>query len=111
MKTLGVVGQTLKAGQSGTQKWLQKYGEQLALVRYRYDADRKTRQTTIELVVEETPWVPPRAKTVLVEVRWEENNLRSLIKRAGGKWLPEVRRWEITHETAKRLGLQNRLDN
>ena len=110
MNRPGTVGQTLKPGQSGTHKWLHQHGEQLLMVRYRYDADRKIRQTTVELLVDETPWIPPREKTVLVEISWEETSLRELVKRAGGKWIPEARRWEITIETAKRLGLENRLD-
>lgn len=111
MKHVGTVGQSLKPGQSGTQRWLQQHGDKLVMVRYRYDSESKTRQTTVEILVEETPWIPPREKTVLVDIRWEETNLRNLVKRAGGKWLPDVRRWEITQEAAKRLGLHNRLDN
>ncbi len=111
MIRLGTVGQTLKPGQSGTLRWLEQYGKELILVRYRYDSNRKIRQTTVELLVEENPWIPPREKTVLVEVRWDETTLRTLVKNSGGVWIPEIKRWEITQETAKRLGLQNRLDN
>ena len=110
MNELGTVGQTLKPGQKGTVKWMKKFGDKLALVRYRYLPHSKKRQTTVEILVEETTWIPPREQTVLVDVRWEEINLRNLIKRSGGTWIPELKRWEISKDLAKRLGLQNRLD-
>lgn len=43
---------TLKPGQNGTKKMLDKYGERLLAVRYRYDAARHLRIKTVELVEE-----------------------------------------------------------
>ncbi|MDX1680105.1 MAG: hypothetical protein R3242_05165 [Akkermansiaceae bacterium] len=110
MNELGTVGQTMKPGQKGTVKWKKRFGEKLALVRYRYLPNSKKRQTTVELLVEETTWIPPREQTVLVDIKWEEIDLRNQIKHAGGRWIPELKRWEISKDLAKRHGLQNRLD-
>ena len=49
----------LKPGQPGTKRLVAQYGEQLICVRYRYDAVRKTRRKTIELLVEEISWEAP----------------------------------------------------
>ena len=46
----------------GTPKLLARYGERLVCVRYRYDAARKVRHKTVELIVETAPWVPNRRK-------------------------------------------------
>lgn len=48
----------LKPGQRGTKKLLNQYGEQLVCVRYRYDAERKKRFKTVELIVDEIDWEP-----------------------------------------------------
>jgi hypothetical protein len=51
---------TLAPGQNGTRKLLARYGERLVRVRYRYDAARKVRHKTVELIVETVPWEPSR---------------------------------------------------
>ena len=43
----------LKPGQKGTKQLLAQYGDRLICVRYRYDAQRKKRFKTVELVVAE----------------------------------------------------------
>jgi len=64
---------TLKPGMNGTKKYLQKYGDQLVCVRYRYDKQRNRRQTTIELIVDEQDWMqgynirPDKAVPVKIE--------------------------------------------
>lgn len=49
---------TLKPGSPGTQKWARKFGKRLIRVRYRGDARRRVRLTTVEVVVEEGFWDP-----------------------------------------------------
>ena len=49
----------LKPGQKGTKQLLAQYGDRLICVRYRYDAQRKKRFKTVELVVAERDWEPP----------------------------------------------------
>ena len=49
----------LKPGQKGTKQLLAQYGDRLICVRYRYDAQRKKRFKTVELLVAERDWKPP----------------------------------------------------
>jgi hypothetical protein len=52
----------LKPGQKGTKQLLAQYGNRLICVRYRYDAQRKKRFKTVELLVAERDWEPPRPR-------------------------------------------------
>ncbi len=49
---------SLKPGQHGTLKWLDKYGDKLVAVRYRYDEEKRKRYNTVEIIVEESTWLP-----------------------------------------------------
>ena len=65
-----------------------QYGDRLVCVRYRYDPQRQKRIKTVEIVVEETDWMPgpkPRAGPVVVGVRMDvaERALQHAVK-AGG---------------------------
>jgi hypothetical protein len=48
----------LKPGQKGTKQLLAVYGDRLICVRYRYDAQRKKRLKTVEILVAERDWEP-----------------------------------------------------
>ena len=50
----------LHPGQRGTKQWLSIYGDRLVCARYRYDAQQQKRYTTVEIIVAEGPWTPPR---------------------------------------------------
>jgi hypothetical protein len=50
----------LKPGQNGTKQLLAQYGDRLICVRFRSDAQRKRRLKTVELLVAERDWEPPR---------------------------------------------------
>ena len=50
----------LEPGQKGTKQLLAQYGDRLICVRYRYDPKRKKRLKTVELLVAERDWEPPR---------------------------------------------------
>jgi len=54
----GIVLKSIKPGQAGSRKWLKRYGPKLVTVRYRGDAKRRVRMTTVEIVVEEKFWDP-----------------------------------------------------
>ena len=56
---------SLVPGQNGTKKLVTRYGDRLVCVRYRYDAQRKVRHKTVELIVETTPWDPRARRHVL----------------------------------------------
>jgi hypothetical protein len=59
---------SLRPGQKGTKKLVVEYGDRLVAVRYRYDADRQRRYKTIELIVEESPWLPRLRPDVEVDL-------------------------------------------
>lgn len=105
---------TLSPGQKGTKKFLDRYGDRLVCVRYRYDREQSKRFTTVEIIVEESAWsssviaaAPPAI--VGLRVALDEVKLQRLIKQAGGKWNREQRVWEIHYDQAKALGLENRI--
>jgi len=83
-------------------------------VRYRYNAQRRKRLKTVELVVAERNWDPPRppfAPDQMVELRvaFAEVAVRQRVKQAGGTWTPERRVWQLRHDRALALGLGNRI--
>jgi hypothetical protein len=102
----------LRPGQRGTKRLLKQYGEQLVCVRYRYDAERRKRYTTIELIVASADWEPPPpAPDTIVGVRvvWGEAALAHKIKAAGGQWNRQRRVWELRYEQVVALELVDRL--
>ncbi len=101
----------LKPGQRGTKRLVEEYGEALLCVRYRYDESRRKRLKTIELVVEESDWIPQIASTEIVgvQVAFREADLQQKVRQAGGKWNPARRVWELRYDRAVALGLKDRL--
>ena len=106
---------TLKPGQNGTKKLVQKYGRRLVAVRYRYDVYQRIRLKTVELVEEELPWDPLRPpdddphRMVLLRIGYNEDRLRGSIKAAGGMWLPERKLWQLSYRLASAMGLSSRI--
>ena len=107
---------TLRPGTPGTKKLVARYGERLVCVRYLYDEARNRRLRTVELVVEEIPWVsrarrPRRNDSVLVGVRvdWHETELRIAAKKAGGIWRPRPKLWEVSWNAVRALGIGQRV--
>lgn len=99
---------TLTPGLPGTKALVAEYGDQLICVRYRYDAERRKRYKTVELIVEEVPWYPAGA-VVMVRLAADEAALRAQVEAAGGRWNPQRALWELEHDAAARLGLQDRV--
>src|SRR5881409_726988 len=104
----------LKPGQKGTKQLLAQYGDRLICVRYRYDPQRKKRFKTIELVVAERDWQPSRARfgddqVVGLRVAYAEVAVRDRVKRAGGRWNPERRVWQLRYDRVVALGLNARI--
>ena len=107
---------TLRPGQNGTKKLLERYGERLVRVRYLYDEKTGRRHKTVELIVESIPWQPrarrPRRRDdeiVAVRIAFHETDLRERAKRLGAIWRPAQKLWELTWLDAKRLGLTDRV--
>ncbi len=101
----------LKPGQRGTKKLQMEYGAKLVGVRYRYDAQKKRRYKTVEIIVEEIPWTPQPKRDAIVAVRvnWGEAELARQVKRAGGKWNAQKKVWELRYDQVVKLRLRNRL--
>jgi hypothetical protein len=104
--------QTIKAGERGTKKLVDKYGSDLLYVRYYYNWQKRKRITTVELIIDSRNWQPKKiANTAIVKVKidYEEIGLREKIKEKGGKWNSERRVWELPFGKVKELGLQSRM--
>lgn len=107
---------TLRPGQHGTRKLLERFGERLVRVRYLYDPATGRRLKTVELIVESVPWTPrprkPRRRDdeiVAVRIAWNETDLRERAKRLGAVWRPAQKVWEMHWSDARRLGLTARV--
>ena len=100
---------TLWPGQKGTKKLAAKYGERLVCVRYRYDAARRRRYKTVELIEEEVVWLPDPEVMVGVQVEWGEVEVARQVKQAGGQWNGERKVWELSLGQVVALGLEERL--
>jgi hypothetical protein len=83
-------------------------------VRYRYDAQRKKRFKTVELLVAERDWEPPRPRfasdqIVGLRVAFADVAVRDRVKQAGGTWNPERRVWQLRYDRVVALGLNSRI--
>lgn len=104
----------LKPGQKGTKRLLAQFGDRLICVRYRYDAQRKKRLKTVELLVAEHDWEPRRPgfapdQIVGLRVAFADVAVRSQVKQAGGRWNPERRVWQLRYDRVVALGLNGRI--
>jgi len=102
----------LKPGQRGTKHLLQKHGDRLVCVRYRYDEKTKKRYTTVELIVDEVPWQPPLINpdaVIRIKIDFDEKELRNKIKNAGGRWSNSTKTWKMQYKTACTFGLKSRI--
>lgn len=107
---------TMRPGDPGTKKLLAKYGSRLVCVRYRDDAERKTRCKTVELIVEEQPWPPtdPGPKyapddIVHVFIRFDEETLRAAVRNRNGEFDRPTKTWRLRYADALALRLLERI--
>lgn len=92
----------LKPGQKGTKRMAEKYGDALLCIRFRYDEENRKRLKTVELIVEESDWMPPVSRytvDALVSLRIEASDMKMRIqaKAAGAKWNPEKQLWFVKY--------------
>ncbi|TAK86295.1 MAG: hypothetical protein EPO20_07895 [Betaproteobacteria bacterium] len=97
---------TLRPGQHGTKKLVERFGERFVCVRYLYDASTRRRLKTVELIVASVPWQPrSRAarrrddEIVAVRIAYRETELRERAKRLGAVWRPAQRYGRFTGAT------------
>ncbi|QQS45235.1 MAG: hypothetical protein IPM66_14900 [Acidobacteriota bacterium] len=104
----------LKPGQRGTKKLTELYGDQLICIRYRYDAENGRRYKTVELIVDEGPWIPRKCRIqpgamVDLKIGFSELDLQKKISIAGGRWDSKRCVWVLRYDRALMLGLENRI--
>jgi len=101
-------------GNPGTKKLMEKYGDRLYCVRYRYDEERGERVKTVERIQERKTWRTDPARTpankiVSIRIAYGEVHLGRLVKAAGGKWNRQKRVWELPCREVQALGLEERM--
>ena len=100
----------LKRGAQGTKCLVEKFGDHLVCVRYRYDPDKRLRYKTAEIIVSEAPWIRKKSNThAYVLVHWKEKDLQTRIKAAGGKWNISKNLWKLDMTNILNLGLKGRI--
>jgi hypothetical protein len=109
-----ITERTMMPGDPGSKKWIKQYGDKLICIRYRYDAKRKMKVKTVELIVEEKQHQfncqkIPHNKKVQIRVKYGEIQLGQLVREAGGIWNKDEKVWELPYGQVKALGLANRM--
>ena len=101
----------LKPGQKGAKKLTARYGSTLVCVRYRYDENLRKRYTTVELIVEEQPWIPAVKKNPVVYLKAgrTETTIHDMIKNSGGFWDSSKFLWVLSRSKTRKLGLEKRI--
>ena len=104
-----------------TKRLLERFGDRLLFVRYRYDPAGRRRVTTVELIVDEAPWAPnpdtaaasppppDPGQPVALRIAVHERDVRAKVKAAGGKWDAARQAWILPMRRARVLGLQDRI--
>ena len=92
----------LSPGQKGTKKFVEKYGDALVCVRYRYDAKNCKQYKTVEIIVSESEWTPPPARfpdstMVALKIGLKETDLQEKVKAVGGRWDKEKKVWVVPY--------------
>lgn len=104
----------MKPGQKGTKALVEKFGEDLVCVRYRYDEANRTRIKTVELIVERKQLLPSAKKKtdetlVPVQIAYGATKLGKMARSAGGKWDPDVKLWYIQYGKIKGTELEQHI--
>jgi hypothetical protein len=91
----------LKPGQKGTRRLVEKYGDALLCVRYRFDELRGVRIKTAEIIVDERPGeTAPRLRDndpVFVQVPYSMKALRERLKSVGARWDAGAKVWRVRY--------------
>lgn len=101
----GSVLKKIAPGAAGAKRLAARFGDVLVCVRYRDDPARGRRLTTVELIVEERPLPGPLA----VRIAYDEKELRSQARAAGGWWDGQRKLWLLPRAAVRKLKLENRV--
>jgi len=103
----------LKPGQKGTKRLVEKYGDSLLCVRYRYDENRGLQLKTVEIVVEEKVLRSASRyrdeDLVKIIVAYTEKALRDRLKAVGGRWDPQEKLWVVQYGSIRGTELEERI--
>jgi len=106
----------LKPGQKGTKTLVEKYGDALVCVRYRYDKNSRIRLKTVELIIEKKELPPPRQRKeetdgtlVPVSIPYGARELGIIARAMGGAWDPDVKLWYIPAEKVRGTELEKHI--
>lgn len=99
----------LQPPQKGSQHWERQYGDALVCVRYREDARRGFRYTTVEVVVGTRQIDREAHHFVLVPIGAFDESKRQRAIELGAKWKRRDKGWLMTLDVAIRLGLLHHL--
>ena len=77
-------------------------------------AQSRSYRKTVDLLVPERDWKPPRPRIahdqiIALRVAFAEVAVRERVKQAGGMWNPDRKVWEIRYDHAVALGLDTRI--
>jgi hypothetical protein len=110
---------TLRPGQNGTKRLVEKYGNRLVCVRYRYDEKTGKRYTTVEVIEDEAstevaaresgPVQTNQSLRLGVRIEYWESELREQAKAKGAIWRPRQKLWEMRYDDVIELGLESRV--
>ena len=102
----------LKPGQNGTKRLMEKYGDALLCVRYRFDEIRGVKLKTVEIIVDEKPLRHPRYDNddlVPVHVAYDETELRQQLRDLRARWDAERKLWYVRYGLIRGTPLEERL--
>lgn len=102
----------LKPGQDGTKRLVEKYGDTLLCVRYRFDEKREMKMKTVEIVVDERPLRKPRFKDddlVAVHVAFGEKEYRQQLREMKARWDGARKLWYVRYGLIRGTPLEERL--
>ena len=117
------VRKKLNPGDHGTKRHVNEHGDKLVCVRYRYDDAKRTRYTTVELIVDQQHYYhstqkkqttpkkikPTKNTLVKLKVAFNDHETRTLVKNAGGIWDPVKKHWNLEKHKVTRHGLEKRI--
>ena len=100
---------TLRPGARGTIQLVRKYGKRLIFVRYRYIASIRTRYKTVELIIDERPWIPRNQSTDYIRLYIEESDEETTecVLEHGAEWDADRKLWCLPEYKVHQLGLED----
>lgn len=105
------VAKKLRPGQPGTLRQMKRHGDALVCVRYRHDALKLYRFTTVEIVVDAAPIHrrPFNIASFGIRIGRYEHDLRRTLRAAGARCDPLDGLWWLRGSTIRELGLVHRI--